>query len=77
MKKTLIASLIVTAIAVLVGIVVAKKSKDDILDDEDLDDDDDYEEFFGNDEGDIDIDVNLNAPEDVQDFSEDTISNNN
>lgn len=58
MKKTLIASLIVAAIAVVVALV-ANKTKKDILDQDNDDDDDDYDydEFFGNDEGDIDVDI--------------------
>lgn len=72
MKKVLIGSFILAGIAALIAII-ANKTKNDILDQDD--DDEDYDQFFNN-EGDIDIDVELREEteetpaENTEDFSE-------
>lgn len=71
MKKVLIGTFILAGIAALIAII-ANKTKNDILD---QDDEDDYDQFFNN-EGDIDIDVELREAteetpaENTEDFSE-------
>lgn len=52
MKKPIIIGLILAALASAVAFFVTRKK--DILDEED---DEDYDEIFGNNEGDVDVDV--------------------
>lgn len=66
MNKVVI-GLILAAAAIIIGIIVGKSFHDDVLDCDD-DDEEDFDNFFGNNEGDIDVDIYDVAEEDDLDM---------
>jgi hypothetical protein len=67
MNKVIVGILLAAA-AIIVGVIVGKSFHDEVLDNDDDDyDDEDFENFFGNNEGDIDIEIKDTTSDDNYD----------
>ena len=67
MNKVIVGILLAAA-AIIVGVIVGRSFHDEILDNDDDDyDDEDFENFFGNNEGDIDIEIKDTTSDDNYD----------